>query len=379
MATEKNNRAISHDERDRASLEAWCEWKRICSIRGCEKQKRDLLAKEVAKAFDRKLTEALGENRWWLLGDLKPKPKEGSKQEGEEEEEDEKTRKKRKEEEEERIHELAHEFDCGIIEKADLAKTKRNYKDYVWQKIKESNDPPLKVIRGLLFGGRKDSKHFCFINLIVDNWLIAKGLQVSSRKNPRTGKRVRIWYKPESADGIIYKVGNNKDSDDFSGSLCTWEDMGSFDSYVENLEYEKAFRGVFDIADAAILLSKAYGISVTTDKELFAFTGLSKSAISKRMLDYKNKLKTKLDKEVVEELDADNPCAASAMFSTLVKILCECESEPTSGRDFLSYVESKAAEHDLRTASRGGKSRPLPQFEGKDDFYSQPIGGNPAK
>ena len=41
----------------------------------------------------------------------------------------------------------AHEFDCGIIEKANSEKSPKNYKDHTWECINRSDDPPLKIIR----------------------------------------------------------------------------------------------------------------------------------------------------------------------------------------------------------------------------------------
>ncbi len=365
----KDNHEKSLEEQNAAILEAWCEWKRICSILLCDELNRSLLAKEVAKAFVRKLNGALGDNVR-LIG------------------ESELERKK-----------LAHEFDCGIIEKADLAKTKKNYKDYIWLKLSNSEDPPLKIIRGGLIGTHG------IINEIVEKWLKDNGWQMGSRKDPTTGKRVDIWYKPESLDGKIYKDDKDGDDEDSSGesdenfyevvdrengeelpdskdepgegkqnsSSVTpppLEDDEDLDGLFDDLDYEGAYRQVIDVVDAAILAARAYKLSVTTDKKLLEFTGLSKSAISKRMQEYARKFSTQLNREVFEELEAGNPSASKALFSTVVKIICEHEG----GREFLSYAEANAAAKDSHVASRNGGSRPLPQFA-EIDFYSQPTGG----
>ncbi len=371
MANVKDNREESLAEQNKAILEAWCEWKRICSILMCDKQNSALLAKEVAKAFVRKLNGALGDNIR-LIG------------------ESELERKK-----------LAHEFDCGIIEKADFAKTRKNYKDYIWLKLSKSEDPPLKVIRGGLTGTQG------IINEIVEKWLKDKGWQMGSRKDPNTGKRVDIWYKPESLDGKIYKDDNDGDDEDSSvGSDDSNPDEGAggengeeqpdfedepgedgqdsppdtpspsgvaedLDHWFDDLDYEGAYREVIDVVDAAIMAARVYKLSVTTDKKLLEFTGLSKSAISKRMQDFARKFSTRLNRDVFEELEAGNPAASSALFSTVVKILCESEG----GREFLSYAKAKADAKDSHAVSRDGGSRPLPQFL-EIDFYSQPTGGN---
>ena len=370
MANVKDNREESLEEQNKAILEAWCEWKRICSILNCDKQNGALLAKEVARAFVRKLNGALGANVR-LIGASELERKK-----------------------------LAHEFDCGIIEKADLAKTRKNYKDYIWFKLSKSEDPPLKVIRGGLIGTQG------IINEIVEKWLKDNGWQMSSRKDPTTGKRVDIWYKPEALEGKIYKDDTGGDDEDSSsesnGNLdeCAGVENGDeqpgseeepgegeqdstpvttppsgddddLDGWFDDLDYEKAYREVIDVVDAAILAARANKLSVTTDKKLLEFTGLSKSAISKRMQDYARKFSTQLNREVLEELEAGNPAASSALFSTVVKIICEREG----GREFLSYAEAKAAAKDSHAASRDGGARPLPQFAEKD-FYSRPTGGN---
>ena len=268
-------------------------------------------------------------------------------------------------------------------------------------KLSNSKDPPLKIIRGGLTGTHG------IINEIVEKWLKDNGWQMSSRKDPTTGKRVDIWYKPESLDVKIYKDDKDGDNEDSSiesdGNLYyevaggengeeqpdsedepgegeqnassatppPSEDDDDLDGLFDDLDYEGAYRQVIDVVDAAILAASANKLSVTTDKKLLEFTGLSKSAISKRMRDYSRKFSTQLNREVLEELEAGNPDAASALFSTVVKIICEREG----GREFLAYAEAKAAAKDSHTASRDGGSRPLPQFA-EIDFYSQPTGGN---
>ncbi len=346
-------------------LQAWCEWKEICSIGGCNEDFRFVLANEVAGAFRRKLHTLLGASFEMV----------SSSELG--------------------AACLAHEFDCGIIEKAELAKTKKNYKDYVWLSIGKSDDPPLKVIRGLLVGPRG------LINEIVENWLKSNGWVISSRTDPETGKRTDVCYRPASVEEKEEKRGDpsaeeGPDSEqpmtsDKRGHLVTsfepepqpgkandltapdTEGAEELDRWLDDLDYEAAFREVFDVADAVILFAKAFKLSPTTDEKVLAFAGIKRGAVSKRTQGYEDKVRTKLNKEVAKELEAGSPVATAALLKTARKIILETQRESCSGEDFLAYVESRSA------AMSSGKEfpvegRPLPGFSGMP-FQKRGLGG----
>jgi hypothetical protein len=359
--------AVERQEEPNAKiLQAWCEWKEICSIGGCNEAFRFVLANEVKGAFERKLRALLGAS----FGMVSSSELDANC--------------------------LAHEFDCGIIEKAELAKTKKNYKDYVWLSIRESDDPPLKVIRGLLLGPRG------LINEIVENWLKSNGWVISSRKDPATGKRTDVCYRPASVEEEEEKRGTLSADEGIDSELpLTTDKHGHFvtsfrpepqpgtaidmkapdteeaeelDRWLDDLDYETAFRKVFDVADAAILFAKAFGLSPTTDEKVLAFAGIKRGAVSKRTQGYKDKVRTKLDKEVAKELDAGWPVATAALLKTARKIILETQTDSCSGEDFLAYVESQSA------AISCGKAfpvegRPLPSFSDMP-FPQRGLGGN---
>ena len=196
------------------SLIAWNQWKDICSICGCPDESQRILKVEVARAFKRKIRSVVGNQLDSLFAidygsgttekeedDVLPSQsghlptsavfyndeagveaecqnrfesevetfeQDGASRDGED------VSSKGQDEEDEsdmtcRNNDWrmfwAHEFDCGIIEKAKSPKSPKNYKDHTWECIKRSNDPPLKVIRGQLLG-----KHG-IINEIADRYL----------------------------------------------------------------------------------------------------------------------------------------------------------------------------------------------------------------
>ena len=161
----------------------------------------------------------------------------------------------------------AHEFDCGIIEKANHEKSPKNYKDYTWECISRSNDPPLKIIRGQLLG------HLGIINEIAERFL---------RNN-----FYQIWEKQIS---LQTPAGTDKDD---SGTLEDTIPDKKTDSSLDPSEEKflrKCFRNLFSNDNAAIFLVYLSGFSTMFPKkisisheELQKYTGLSSSSLYDRI------------------------------------------------------------------------------------------------
>ncbi len=130
-----------------AMLAAWEEWKERCAVQRCQARNRMMLSKVLTKAFRDKLfavtdgTVSTIDGKDWDEGKANP---------------------------------FVHEFDVGIIEKAEAPgdnrqtgaeKVKKNYKDATWAAVRESQDPPLKVIHGKLIGPKG------IINDIVEHYV----------------------------------------------------------------------------------------------------------------------------------------------------------------------------------------------------------------
>ena len=194
----------NHNENwNEKALIAWDQWKAICSICGCPPEQQKILMVEVSRAFRKKFHSVIGTQLDSLFS---PDYRVEIKNDGSEEkdvlpsqsgrlptdslfyktdefsdDDDEDASLENMETDTEsgeqdfvtpdapsnepqddasdnpfnprdyRVN-WAHEFDCGIIEKANSPTSPKNYKDHTWECIQRSDDPPLKIIRGQLLG-----------------------------------------------------------------------------------------------------------------------------------------------------------------------------------------------------------------------------------
>lgn len=185
------------------ALIAWDQWKAICSICGCPDEQQKILMVEVTRAFQKKFHSVIGTQLDSLFSpDYRVEIKNDDREEKDvlpsqsgrlptdslfyktdeaSDDDDEDTPLGKVESDVEsgepdfvetdepgseqqddsfdapvnpkdyRIN-WAHEFDCGIMEKANSPTSPKNYKDHTWECIQRSDDPPLKIIRGQLLG-----------------------------------------------------------------------------------------------------------------------------------------------------------------------------------------------------------------------------------
>ena len=254
---------------NKKSLRAWNQWKEICSIRNCSAEYSNILTTEVLKAFKRKIRSVVGcqldflfspqydsnsaekeereETRELFFGESGCFPEEefheekdgdgdgyretvkkdvsfeyshpdNVEKEVEAELEQELEQELEKEDSKEPVsspgifaaqnftgYDWACEFDAGIVEKANISKTSKNYKDHTWECILRSDDPPLKIIRGQLVGPKG------IINEIAERFLRCNYPQ--------------IWEKQSSVNSQI--VFGDNDSDElgniFSSNVKLWQ------------------------------------------------------------------------------------------------------------------------------------------------------------
>ncbi len=114
------------EEYDNKALRAWQEWKVVCSILGCSKEHRKILAACVSKAFKRKIQCCVGCKLDGLFASVS-------------------------------YEDWAQEFDVGLIEtalrcKEPERKQAKKWKDWLFDKVAASSDPPRRVIEGKLIG-----------------------------------------------------------------------------------------------------------------------------------------------------------------------------------------------------------------------------------
>ncbi len=148
------------------ALDGWMEWKEVCAICKCSEPYKTILATEVTNAFKKKLRRVVnteldnlfsfsdnnnvlsdnGEEEKMSVGDA-----EANESDSENNNIDFDAEGTGASLTQSKFY-WANEFDCGIIEKANFSKKKKNYKDFVWSLFAKSSDPELKIIRGELLG-----------------------------------------------------------------------------------------------------------------------------------------------------------------------------------------------------------------------------------
>ena len=247
-------------EKNKEELNAWMQWKEVCAIMKCDEPLREILKEKVTNAFRHKLGRFLSNDLKKVLYDDKVN--------------------------------WANEFDVGIIEKSELARTKKNYKDFTWQKIKESSDQPLDIIHGKLLG------KVSIINGIAERYLKVNHPTIwenASRSNSNF-KRCKKLKKAVNCkecnmyetckDRILVSINDPlKQSDTFDNSKTIESTLhddsdtpgSSFDTEVLERDFPK-----FSCTDAAILLCHIKGIALTKSS-LLKFVKKSKTTVNDRL------------------------------------------------------------------------------------------------
>lgn len=221
-------------------LSAWNEWKAICSIEGCSSENREPLVRLVTAGFLKKLTCLVGlaEARELLAGS-------------------------------EEANLAVQQFDTGLIFKAKnpgvakrtgKAKVAKIWKEFVWHKIDESSDPPLKVIHGELIGPRGAMSE------IVEEF-VAKNF---------SGELTKHRFAPMESISNEFedKDGNRQNFEDF---LVPAEETLSNEQESDlRMTLKKILDENFTAQEKACLLAKDAGIALT-DRSLLDFCGFESS------------------------------------------------------------------------------------------------------
>lgn len=273
---------MNNVNRNDEALFAWNQWKLICSIAGCPDASRQILEAEVTNAFRKKFHRVVGNQLDQLFSDYDAT---NSKKEDTENlddspcqsgegadqdfvdlpnEEDDDLDKEGSVSDKSNGSQApavvwAHEFDCGIIEKANIGKSQKNYKDHTWECIKNSSDPALKVIRGQLLG------RCGIINEIAERFL---------RNN-----FPQIWEKQ-----ISIHMGIGRDDTGKSrtlGDVLPDKERSSLNSFDKECLTDH-FSHAFSNDNSAILLVYLAKISLSIP-ELKNYVGLSNTTIYDRL------------------------------------------------------------------------------------------------
>ena len=281
-------------------LKAWNEWKEICSIIGCSDENKERLKKIVRKAFENKLSRVLGKDARSFAPD-----------------------------------DCAAEFDNGIFEKAEKPgidrrtgkeRVKKNYKDFVWNSIVQSSDPPLKIINGLLIGSKG------IINDIVINYLKReRGFKSSISED---GKRILVH--PISIDMPFEgKDGSQTNFENFINNIVKAPDANDLDREF----IAKSVPEVFTAKMAAVLLAKAADITLE-ERSLQDFLGVGKSQAYELQKTSLMKLAAFFVKNGIAANDEN------AMKLINIRLFSIIQSEK-GAKGFLSLLKTKGISYDL--------------------------------
>ena len=319
-----DNQTFSVSDND-LELEAWNEWKDICSIKGCSADNSLLLATAVTRRFLKKVNYV--EPGYRLFVDKtdendEPRPKADSQKKD--------SAQPARKALTPIMRLCSEEFDMGIIEKADFPginkhtgkeRKKKKYKDYVWDKIEESNDPPLKVIRGILTGPKG------IINDIVENYLVNdRGFIWTNDVN---GNRV-LTPEPSLQDPIDGKDGTSTEF----GETIPDPGISSCDITPSDIEYiNSEIPKLFSAKEAAVLLACDAGIALT-NASLLCFLEIEKT----QAYDMQKKVFKKLQDFINDYFDYE---LAKIVIPVIINRLFSMLKAEKGASAFLSMLETK--------------------------------------
>ena len=294
-----------------AILKAWDEWKVICSVSGCSQDNSTLLISEIGNAFRRKMFSITSESLH-ILG-TEGEDIQGSRYN-----------------EENQLY--AHEFDVGIEKAKSPDKNKRTgedrqikyYKDIAWSAVENSDDPPLKVIRGMLLGG--EGNHAAPLNAIVGEFLEANfGYKLD-------GNTIK-YYPPESLQTKVEgEDGGTAELGDFIEALCIPSELSSADKEFLDKEIPRHF----SYQDAAIILACDVKLALT-NSTLLDFIGVQKTQAYAFLDDVKRRLGHLLE----ESFDEDMWSPALSYIKNLFFMMLKAEN---SSSDLLYMLKTKMSE-----------------------------------
>ena len=322
--TTKNDTAFND-----GSLIAWNEWKKICSVANCGEKHRNILSKEIYSAFKKKF-ETISDD---FADRIMKEPVAGRQNIHEEEEKGYSWEKSVKDDrddidcsaddddeddiEEQKksapgeavapvnreywkdlSHFWTHEFDIGILFKANAAPdadnadeegrqlngdiwkgTAKDYKDYTWHKLANSNDAPLKVIRGILIGPRG------IINAIGESYLYANHRDVWENYQEERRNKKRTLSKKEHIENIRVisidqPLSSNGDGEDQRslGDKIASPAIGAWAAPTrsESLKEAEELLEQFSTWELALILAKGAGVLAARETETFLKAGRTK-------------------------------------------------------------------------------------------------------
>lgn len=243
-------------KRQKAALIAWNEWKKICFVLGCQEDNQIILGREIVKAFQNKFEKIAPKDVYDIIPVYMSTVKLSSSDSA-------------KKTEKSDWRSWVSEFDYCLTTKVHKNISQKNYKDYIWQLVAESKDPPLKVIRGKLLGPKSA------INAIAENYLkvnhrILWENYIEFENNKRRLKKREVEILEENS--LSEEINND--------SKQTYEDKIPGKTYdcISNKELQNIIKENFSSREILLYLSSKF--NMLTAKETEEYCGLKKTAIA---------------------------------------------------------------------------------------------------
>jgi hypothetical protein len=196
---------------------------------------------------------------------------------------------------------------------------KKNYKDFIWLKIEEGNDSPLKIIRGQLTAPNR------VLSNVIEKFVVEKGLVVGVSK-----------HVSANSSSLDERIGEEEDS-------CRKVDLIPFERASlpdipneEKEEFARRFKDMFSSSECVILLAYFKRIAFI-DPIVETATGVKKSRAGK-MLENLLEMLVPLQKEFKSLAYEYGQGAVADMVVDIFKEQIKAEKSLT---EFLSRVEGK--------------------------------------
>lgn len=281
----------SQIEKNDRELAAWNEWKQVCQIMKCSEENSAILVDRMYKSSRKALEKLLSASNPNWEGEF---TKEGWGQE------------------------IGGSFDAYIREGEENDK-KKNYKDFIWLKIEEGNDSPLKIIRGQLTAPNR------VLSNVIEKFVVEKGLVVGVSK-----------HVSANSSSLDERIGEEEDS-------CRKVDLIPFERASlpdipneEKEEFARRFKDMFSSSECVILLAYFKRIAFI-DPIVETATGVKKSRAGK-MLENLLEMLVPLQKEFKSLAYEYGQGAVADMVVNILKEQIKAEKALS---DFLLRVEGK--------------------------------------
>lgn len=227
----------SQIEKNDRELAAWNEWKQVCRIMKCSDENSAVLVERMYKSSKRALDD--------FLSSSNPNWEDEFSEEG-------------------WGQEIGMFFDSYIQEGVENDK-KKNYKDFIWLKIEEGNDPPLKIIRGQLTAPKR------VLSNVLEKFVKEKGLVVGVKDHCST-----------SSSSLNEKVSEEEGTDEKMDLLASVSTSLPDIPNEERKEFSHLIKEMFSSSECVILLSYFCRIAFT-DPIVEAAAGVKKSRAGKML------------------------------------------------------------------------------------------------